>query len=282
MRKFFVCLFVIGSFFCANIVAKGESLNGSFHPFDDESPSFGSSSSENDDHAYGSFWLNLDANTASLSSANWSFYANSQDTSYWTATCYLYGLRNSYTESPQDKSWSQSYSGDNGINILGCTNLNCYDTHGDQINNLLGQIADLKKKLTNANPEDAPSIRLLLQLVQKQLSLVEDNNKKVLAINGSFNILPSILEGSSFNYTDTIDDLYSWPNGYDHDPVITKKPSWKAQFNVYGRFITPTIEEARAMGLKFSQTVPEPSTFIMVLVAGFATICSIGWQKHKS
>ena len=225
----------IATAFGAGIPAGSGDLGGWFYPLGSNAmPSFGSSSSDNGTQVYGSFWLNLDANTTSLSYANWSFYTNPSDTSYWTATCYLHGLRDSYTACPQSKNWSQSYSGANGVNLYANTNLNCYE--------------------------------------------LSENGKQVLGLNGSFNILPSVLQSSNFNYSDTTDNSYSWPNGYDHDPVITQVPNWNAQFSMYGQFIAPTIEEARAMGLMFAQSVPEPSAIILLAV-GAITI--VGWRLRR-
>jgi hypothetical protein len=275
MRGFlnvFVCLLVVlsvGSAFGAGIpMGDSQNLGGSFYPSGfNGMPSFGSSSSDNGTQVYGSFWLNLDANTTSLSYANWNFYTNSSDTSLWTATCYLHGLRNSYTACPQNKSWSGSSTDENGVSLSANTNLNCYDMYADQINNLLTQIADLQSKLTNAKPEDISAIQLQLQLAQLQLSLIQAQDKQVLGVSGNFNISPSILQGSNFNYSDTTDNSYSWPNGYDHDPVITLVPSWNAEFDLHGQFVAPTLAEAQAMGAPFAQSVPEPSTFVLIAIA---------------
>ena len=210
-----------------------ENMGGSFYPSGFNSmPSFGSSSSDNGTQVYGSFWLSLDANASSLDYTNWSFYTNSDDTSYWTATCYLHGFRDSYTVWPQNKNWSQSYSGESGVSLSASTNLNCYDN-------------------------------------------------QVLNLYGNFNISPSDLQSSSFNYEDTTDNLYSWPNGYDNEPVITQVPSWNAQFNMYGQFIAPTIEEARAMGAMFVQSVPEPSTFVLLVIGGFVGIAITAYRRKR-
>ena len=262
----------------------GSNLGGSFYPSGfNGMPSFGSSYSENGMMTNGSFWLNLDASTTSLSSANWSFYTSSNDTSRWTATCYLHGLRNSSTALPQNNNWSQSYANEGGISLSANTNLNGYSLNGGQIDGVLAQIASLQSYL-NANPtsENAQTISLQIELLQIQVGQLQASNKQVLGISGNFNVSPSVSTGSNFSYRDTTDNWYSWLNGYEQDPVITQIPSWTAEYYMYGQFVAPTMDEARAMGAQFAQpqSVPEPGTFVLLAIgivcAGFGI-----WRKKR-
>jgi hypothetical protein len=50
-----------------------------------------------------------------------------------------------------------------------------------------------------------------------------------------------------------------------------------------GQFIAPTIEEARAMGAMFvqQQPVPEPSTFVLLVIGGFVGIAITAYRRKR-
>lgn len=80
-------------------------------------------------------------------------------------------------------------------------------------------------------------------------------------LGGTFNILPSRLTNSNFRYWEGDDTWYSYPNGYDSDPVITTMPAWYGRYQLDGYFVASTLQEAQAMGAPF---VPEPATICLL------------------
>lgn len=80
-------------------------------------------------------------------------------------------------------------------------------------------------------------------------------------LGGTFNILPSRLTNSNFRYWEGDDTWYSYPNGYENDPVITTMPAWYGRYQLDGYFVASTLQEAQAMGAPF---VPEPATICLL------------------
>jgi hypothetical protein len=241
-------------------------------------PRISSSADFNGTTAYANLWMDFDASTTTLSSATWNFYTSPSDTSFWTATCAMHGLRSGSTPFGQ-KSWNQSYA-DGKVSLNAWTNVNCYDMYAGQISDLQSQIAALQKQWESTPGNTVDDLLLQIQALQLQLNVgeLQANDKQILHLGAGFSIAPSKDESFNLNYNNTIDNVYSWPNGYDHDPVVTQVPSWTAQLYMYGQFDAPTIGEARAMGAQFQQ-VPEPTSICMLL--GFAIFGGvIFWRKR--
>jgi hypothetical protein len=221
----------------------------------------------NDAVVNGSFSLRMDADRFSFDYADWSFYTQSSDTSYWYATCNLHGKRNSYEEHPQNEYWSQSYSAD-VVHMSADMNFNCYNLYDSNIDSLLAQLASLQGLLdTNPSPETTEKVLSQIQSIQTMIGLLQQNNEDVLSVSGNFSLQPSKLDGSNFSFWNTTDYSYSYPNGYDQEPVITELPAWSAEYRLSGHFVAPTLGEAQAMGAQFVQTqdVPEPTSFVLML-----------------
>ncbi len=216
------------------------------------------------DQVSGSFSLSLDADKFLLDYTSWTFYTYSYDTSRWTASCNLHGKRNSQEED-QSQYWSQSYTAD-VVDMSASINLDCYGENDNKIDYLLVQVANLQDYLTN-NPDasNAQEIHTQILLLQIQVLTLQQNNKNMLNVSGNFGIEPSELEGSSFNWQNTTECLYSYPNGYEEPPVVTEIPTWRAEYRLYGQFLADTPEMADAMGLPFVQSVPEPTSFVLML-----------------
>jgi hypothetical protein len=257
--------------------ASGNNLGGSFYPEGYDGPRWSSYSYEVNvsgvQEAQGSFNIQLDANTASFETANWNFWTNGADTSYWNATCYLHGRRDMGEEYPQNQYWSQSINLED-LRMDANLTFQCYDQYSNDISNLQAQIASLQAYLA-ANPggENVQEVASQIQSLQTMLGQLETKDKQVLEIYGSFDISPSDLLSSNFSYREEMQSWYTYPNGYDNPPVITQVPVWNGQYDLHGRFIASTIEEARGLGAQFAKDVPEPSTIVLMLgslVAGFA------------
>jgi len=86
-----------------------------------------------------------------------------------------------------------------------------------------------------------------------------------LWVGGSFNLHPAQIRTSSFSYREFEQTLLEWPNGHDHDPIEVKVPAWQGSYYLYGEFVADTPELARAMGAPFVQSVPEPTSFALML-----------------
>ncbi|MCX6760458.1 MAG: PEP-CTERM sorting domain-containing protein [Candidatus Nealsonbacteria bacterium] len=261
----------------------GQSLGGQFYPSGDNVyPAYGSNNSADGTSSNGSFWINLNPNTSSLQYANWWFRAEQWDTSHWTATCSLHGLLNSSEKWPQNQNWSQSLNKD-GLAMSANLNFNCYEFPNDEtIRNVQIQCLQLQLQLLTAPENQRDELNAQILALQGQLaSMQQQDRKQTLAINGYFDISPTILTGSNFQYRETTDDYYSYPNGWDNPPVITKIPSWSAEYILYGRFSAPTLAEAQAMGAPYVQGVPEPSTLVLLVSLGIAGIALSIWRRRK-
>ena len=234
-----VVLCVVGSAFGAGgpiSEDRGNQLSGYFS-LSTGMPQWNSYSYEADGSVRGSFNILLDPALYSFESASWSFYTNWYDTSYWTARCYVRGLREVSEDCPQSQNWHQSVSED-GLDINAGLNFNCYEypNYGGGLGVASGP------------------------------SSSDDAKTQTMSVDGYFNINPSDLFGSDLMYMEGTEDHWVYPDGYENPPVITSTPTWTAQYTMYGRFIAPTIEEARAMGAEYAEPVPEPSTFVLMAI----------------
>jgi len=245
---FVLCgLGVVGTAFGAGgPVSDSNSLGGSFllgipGSYNNKSPQWTSGCSEADDYVNGSFSIRLDPNVTSFGSAWWDFHTDYYDTSRWTATCSLNGFLDDSEEWPQQQDWNQSIGQEN-LSIHAYLNFYCteYSTGGG-----LGVLSEA------AGPIDTT---------------------QAMGLYGNFSISPSELDGSYFSYNESMQNWYTYPDGYDQPPVIEQIPVWNARYTMNGRFVAPTLAEAQAMGAPYA-SVPEPSSIVMILgslVAGFA------------
>jgi hypothetical protein len=257
-------------------------FGGSFFPFGSSVyPEFGSSSSSGDGSASGSFWMRLDPNVVSFEYANWSFHTYSWDTSRWTATCMLHGLRDSSESWPQNQSWSQSMDA-KGLSLYASLNMSCYEWPSSQdIANLQTQLLQLQLQLLTAPEDKKAELTAQISSLQNYLAYLLDQPKRqTLSLDGCFSVAPAALDGSGFRYWETTDNYYSWPKGWDHDPVITLIPSWSAEYNAYGHFLAPTLAEAQAMGAPYAQHAPEPGTIVMIF-SGAAAVGLMWWRRKR-
>jgi len=228
---------VVGSAFGAGGGGGGvdnvNSFNGNFAPNGYGGPQWHSYAHENEamDYVSGSFGLQLNAETSSFENANWNFWTNSADTSYWNATCYLHGHRDISEECPQNQHWSQSVNLED-LQMDASLSLNCFEY----------------------SPKP------------------DQDMVKALSLYGYFSISPSDLLSSYFSYREEMENQYTYPDGYDNPPVITQVPVWNGQYDLHGRFVASTIEEARGLGAQFAQDVPEPSCIVMMLSSMLAGI----------
>lgn len=80
--------------------------------------------------------------------------------------------------------------------------------------------------------------------------------------NSYFSLEPGKIENTSLRINE-----YSW-NYYDYDlrSEVTRRTMY-INFQAYGHFIAPTIEEARAIGMNFA-VIPEPATILIVGLGG--------------
>lgn len=89
--------------------------------------------------------------------------------------------------------------------------------------------------------------------INAYLSLYSSYNswqeKPEVQLYGSINVSPSVLLSSNFSWYETQDAVYSYPNGWDNEPVITYYPAWQGVYQLSGR-----------MQL---QDTPEPSTGLL-------------------
>jgi len=220
------CMFVASAAFGAGGSITGNQLSGYF-TLDGASQYNSSCYESEDDYVHGSFNLLLDGNSYSFEYANWSFYTNWYDTSSWTATCYMYGLREVLEEELGSQYWHQSVS-QGGVDISASLQSNCYEpTYGDG----LGVCSE---------PDEGGV-----------------DQDRFLGVNGSFNIKPADLQNSDFMYMEGYTQRWV-DGGYE------KVPTWTAQYTMYGRFIAPTLAEAQAMGAPYA-AVPEPSSLAIML-----------------
>lgn len=212
----------------------GNSLGGSIRINNDLS--YGSNLTGRDDYYNGNFSMSLNPNKVSFDRADWSFYTNSWDTSWWNASCYIHGLRNSSENWPQNESWSQSLD-QGALHVNEQLYFDCREYTPGGPGGLLGE---------GALAAGAASIQSL-------------------TLSGNFSIEPSRQVHSNFRYWEGTDNRYDWPNGWDQPPVITQIPSWTAEFTMSGQFVAPILAEAQAMGAPFAKEVPEPGTWAMLL-----------------
>lgn len=280
MNLFVAVCVVLCAFVGSTFGASGNSLGGSFYPEGYDGPRWSSYSYEANvlgvQSAHGSFNIQLNAKTASFDDANWNFWTNSSDTSYWNASCYLHGHRDIGEEYPQNQHWSQTVSQED-LRIDANLNFHSYDQYSNDISNLQVQITSLQAYL-DTNPGNAQEVALQIQSLQTMLGQLQAKDKQVLEIYGSFGILPSDLISSNFSYREEMQDWYTYPNGYDQPPVITQIPVWYGQYDLHGRFVAPTLEEAQAMGAPFA-AVPEPSTFVLMAI-GFITSIAVYLRRR--
>ena len=243
-----LCAFV-GTTFGAGGYSDGNQLSGYFSP-STGTPQWNSYSYEADGSVRGSFNILLDPALYSFESASWSFYTNWYDTSYWTARCYVRGLREVSEDCPQSQNWHQSVSED-GLDINAGLNFNCYEypNYGGGLGVASGS------------------------------SSSDDAKTQTMSVDGYFNINHSDLSGSDLMYMEGTEDRWVYPDGYENPPVITSTSTWTAQYTMYGRFIADTSEAAQAMGAAFAEPVPEPSTFVLMVI-GFITSIAVYLRRR--
>ena len=250
-------------------------------------PNFGTNDNSYGTNADGSFYINLDGSTVSLQSANWQFNAPMGNSSGWSATCNLQGLLNA-PSTDYNKNWSTSYSNSAGMSISANTNVYCYDQNAGQISSLADQVAQYQAQIAaNPNGSSVPVLKLEIQIDQIQEQLLTLNDPKVLSINGNMDVNPSSSTGSNFQYWESTETVYSYPNGYNGSPVVTSVPIWNAEYEFYGTLLggssTNPSQPVNQYALPDGVTVvpvPEPSTFALIGIGIFG-IGAIVWRRNR-
>lgn len=229
-----------------------------------DGPYMYSNSTVNNDTVTGIFSIRLDASQFSLSSASWNFYTDSWDTSQWTAVSYMYGYRDSSERWPQYQRWYQQVSPANGPSITAHLGFDSYEynPYASQIDSLTQQIVSLKKYLAdNPGASDYQEVNLQVLLLEVQRDLLESHSTQTLSINGDISILPSSVSSSSFSYSEYEENSWRWSDEAGEWVPGESIPVWRADFNIHGHFLAPTLSEAQAMGAQF---VPEPATMSLI------------------
>jgi hypothetical protein len=100
-----------------------------------------------------------------------------------------------------------------------------------------------------------------------------------MQLNGSVYVTSSELDSSNFLFEEYQKANYDWEKG-NPEPIITYTPAWRGTYNLYGHFAADTPEAARAMGAQFVQSVPEPSTWAL-LISGASAAGIAVWRRRK-
>lgn len=191
------------------------------------------------------FDLMLDPQQVSFRNAQWQFNVNTYDPAYWSATCALYGDRNSSEAWPQNQGWSQRIT-------KGDVTVGAYLSFSVQAEwwTSTGQ--------TFFDPQ--------------------------MNVHGYMDVQPASINYSNFDWYESMREEYTWPGGYENDPVIVQIPTWCGRLDINGQFVAPTMTEARAIGQSYLNAVPEPSSRLMMAIGigmaiGTTLVCRRGRRR---
>ncbi len=231
------------------------SLGGSFSSPTTGVLSTGSSISNFEYNGSGSFWVRLDPSIASFGSAYWNFYPSYYGSDYWRATVDLSGRCDIAQTIPKNENWYQTADLENGSTVSAGLNFYASQYEG------LGSVG------------------------VGGLELVE------ATVGGSISINGGQVTGAYFKSWNGYESSYSWPNGWDQPPIITKIPMWYGRGEFYGSYLDSLNGGGIGLGsvtlasTSQSASVPEPSTVAELACFGFLVIALIalkGIRKEQA